>query len=232
MTGARHPDHLGDVHGAGAAALAEPAADPTPGPRGDSRARLAEELRPDRGGQGHRSGVHEGEIFGLIGPDGAGKTTTFQILAGIMEATSGVVEVFGKPARESRSAVGYLTQTFSLYPDLSVNENIRYVGDLRHVPPKEIAARRRPLSADVRHAPLQGPAGRTAERRHEAEAVAGVRAGGATARAAARRADHGRRSGLAARILGRAGASGRGRPDHRSGHALSRRSRALPPGWR
>ena len=45
-----------------------------------------------------------------------------------------MVEVFGKPARESRSVVGYLTQTFSLYPDLSVNENIRYVGDLRRVP--------------------------------------------------------------------------------------------------
>jgi len=85
--------------------------------------------------------VHEGEIFGLIGPDGAGKTSTFQILAGIMEAASGVVEVFGKPARESRSAVGYLTQTFSLYPDLSVHENIRYVGDLRRVSPQEIAGR-------------------------------------------------------------------------------------------
>ena len=85
--------------------------------------------------------VREGEIFGLIGPDGAGKTSTFQILAGIMEATSGVAEVFGKPARQSRSVVGYLTQTFSLYPDLSVAENIRYVGDLRHVPPKDITAR-------------------------------------------------------------------------------------------
>ena len=85
--------------------------------------------------------VHEGEIFGLIGPDGAGKTTTFQILAGIMEATSGAVEVFGQPARQSRAMAGYLTQTFSLYPDLSVAENIRYVGDLRHVPPKEIAER-------------------------------------------------------------------------------------------
>jgi len=85
--------------------------------------------------------VREGEIFGLIGPDGAGKTSTFQIMAGIMEATSGTVEVFGKPARESRALVGYLTQTFSLYPDLSVAENIRYVGDLRHVPPQEIAAR-------------------------------------------------------------------------------------------
>ena len=85
--------------------------------------------------------VREGEIFGLIGPDGAGKTTTFQILAGVMQATSGVVEVFGKPARESRSIVGYLTQSFSLYPDLSVAENIRYVGDLRHVPRNEIAER-------------------------------------------------------------------------------------------
>ncbi len=85
--------------------------------------------------------VHQGEIFGLIGPDGAGKTSTFQILAGIMEATSGLVEVFGQPARESRSIVGYLTQSFSLYPDLSVAQNIRYVGDLRRVPPKEIGER-------------------------------------------------------------------------------------------
>lgn len=85
--------------------------------------------------------VREGEIFGLIGPDGAGKTTTFQILAGVMQASGGDVEIFGKSARESRSLVGYLTQSFSLYPDLSVAENIRYVGDLRHVPPKEIAER-------------------------------------------------------------------------------------------
>ena len=85
--------------------------------------------------------VAPGEIFGLIGPDGAGKTTTFQILAGVMEATSGVAEVFSRPARETRSQTGYLTQTFSLYPDLSVLENIRYIGDLRNVPPEEIASR-------------------------------------------------------------------------------------------
>src|ERR1700729_154350 len=83
--------------------------------------------------------VHQGEIFGLIGPDGAGKTTTFQILAGVMEASSGAAEVFGRPARETRSQTGYLTQTFSLYPDLSVAENIRYIGDLRRVPPEAIA---------------------------------------------------------------------------------------------
>jgi len=85
--------------------------------------------------------VRQGEIFGLIGPDGAGKTTTFQILGGIMEATAGNVEVFGKPAREARSEVGYLTQTFSLYPDLSVNENIRYMGELRKVSSAEIRSR-------------------------------------------------------------------------------------------
>jgi ABC-2 type transport system ATP-binding protein len=85
--------------------------------------------------------VVEGEIFGLIGPDGAGKTTTFQILAGVMEATSGAAEIFGQPARETRSQTGYLTQTFSLYPDLNVMENIRYIGDLRLVPPDEIAER-------------------------------------------------------------------------------------------
>jgi ABC-2 type transport system ATP-binding protein len=85
--------------------------------------------------------IGEGEIFGLIGPDGAGKTTTFQILAGVMEATSGAAEVFGRPAREARSQTGYLTQAFSLYPDLSAMENIRYIGDLRHVPRDEIADR-------------------------------------------------------------------------------------------
>jgi drug efflux transport system ATP-binding protein len=85
--------------------------------------------------------VQRGEIFGLIGADGAGKTTTFQILAGVMEATSGIAEIFGKPARDARSRTGYLTQSFSLYPDLSVRENISYIGELRHVPPAEIAER-------------------------------------------------------------------------------------------
>src|SRR5262245_46196419 len=50
--------------------------------------------------------VRPGEVFGLIGPDGAGKTTTFQILAGVMESTSGVADVFDRPAREMRSRTG------------------------------------------------------------------------------------------------------------------------------
>jgi ABC-2 type transport system ATP-binding protein len=85
--------------------------------------------------------VPQGEIFGLIGPDGAGKTSTFQILAGVMEATSGQATIFEIPAREARAQTGYLTQSFSLYPDLTVSENIRYIGDLRRVAPKEIAER-------------------------------------------------------------------------------------------
>jgi ABC-2 type transport system ATP-binding protein len=85
--------------------------------------------------------IRDGEIFGLIGPDGAGKTSTFQILAGVMEATSGTAAVFGAPARDARSTTGYLTQAFSLYPDLTVEENIRYIGDLRRVPPAEIDKR-------------------------------------------------------------------------------------------
>jgi ABC-2 type transport system ATP-binding protein len=85
--------------------------------------------------------VARGEIFGLIGPDGAGKTTTFQILGGVMEATSGDAEIFGRSARSARAETGYLTQTFSLYPDLSVAENIRYIGDLRRVPRPEIESR-------------------------------------------------------------------------------------------
>jgi ABC-2 type transport system ATP-binding protein len=85
--------------------------------------------------------IRPGEIFGLIGPDGAGNTTTFQILAGVMEATSGTAKVFGLPARDMRSDTGYLTQTFSLYPDLTVRENLRYIGDLRQVPHEEIERR-------------------------------------------------------------------------------------------
>ncbi len=87
--------------------------------------------------------IGDGEIFGLIGPDGAGKTSTFQILAGVMEATSGTAEVFGMPAREAREHTGYLTQAFSLYPDLTVVENIQYIGALRRVPLDEVMKRGR-----------------------------------------------------------------------------------------
>jgi ABC-2 type transport system ATP-binding protein len=77
--------------------------------------------------------IYPGEIFGLIGPDGAGKTTTFQILSGIMPQTSGIVEVFGANPQDVRLQIGYLTQRFSLYLDLSIIENLHYAAGLREV---------------------------------------------------------------------------------------------------
>ncbi|ANV84253.1 ABC transporter ATP-binding protein [Picosynechococcus sp. PCC 7003] len=89
--------------------------------------------------------VKAGEIFGLIGPDGAGKTSTFQILAGVMGATAGSVTMLGKTPQESRLEVGYLTQQFSLYLDLSILENLRYVAGLRNVPEQIFGDRHRHL---------------------------------------------------------------------------------------
>ncbi|MBV5261303.1 ABC transporter ATP-binding protein [Synechococcus moorigangaii CMS01] len=89
--------------------------------------------------------VKAGEIFGLIGPDGAGKTSTFQILAGVMGATAGTVKMLGKTPQKSRLEVGYLTQQFSLYLDLSILENLRYVAGLRDVPEQIFGDRHRSL---------------------------------------------------------------------------------------
>ncbi|HND67800.1 MAG TPA: ATP-binding cassette domain-containing protein [Candidatus Obscuribacter sp.] len=77
--------------------------------------------------------IQEGEIFGLIGPDGAGKTTTFHILGGVLEASGGQALTMGGKPRDMRLQIGYLTQQFSLYPDLSLWENLRYVAGLREV---------------------------------------------------------------------------------------------------
>ncbi|MCI0547173.1 MAG: ATP-binding cassette domain-containing protein [Candidatus Rokubacteria bacterium] len=104
---------------------------------------LEKRYREVRAVRGIDLDVGPGEIFGLIGPDGAGKTSTFQILGGVMEPSAGTAELGGRPAREARAWVGYLTQAFSLYPDLSVAENLRYTGELRQVSRAEIEARGR-----------------------------------------------------------------------------------------
>ncbi|MGA7938114.1 MAG: ATP-binding cassette domain-containing protein, partial [Kovacikia sp.] len=92
--------------------------------------------------QGIDFSVAEGEVFGLIGPDGAGKTTTFHILGGIMEASMGTVQVLGQAPRVARLGIGYLTQQFSLYLDLSIDENLRYIAGLRNVPDRLLTERR------------------------------------------------------------------------------------------
>jgi len=86
--------------------------------------------------------VRPGEIFGLIGADGAGKTTAFRIIGGVLEPGGGKVQVLETTPRAARPGVGYLTQPFSLFPDLSVDENLSYAGSVREVPPDDFAERR------------------------------------------------------------------------------------------
>jgi len=86
--------------------------------------------------------VRPGEIFGLIGADGAGKTTAFKIIAGVLAQGGGEVRVLGKTPREAGPRVGYLTQPFSLYQDMSVDENLEYAGGLRQVAPGDYSERR------------------------------------------------------------------------------------------
>jgi ABC-2 type transport system ATP-binding protein len=82
--------------------------------------------------------VAEGEIFGLVGPDGAGKTTTMRLLAAIMDPTSGDAWVAGhhtvREARAVSNDIGYMSQRFGLYPDLTVAENIHFYADIYGVP--------------------------------------------------------------------------------------------------
>jgi ABC-2 type transport system ATP-binding protein len=74
--------------------------------------------------------VRRGEIFGLLGANGAGKSTTFQMLCGLLPATKGTLRVAGFDLREARATarerIGYMAQKFSLYGDLSVRENLRF----------------------------------------------------------------------------------------------------------
>jgi ABC-2 type transport system ATP-binding protein len=84
--------------------------------------------------------VPEGEIFGLVGPDGAGKTTTMRLLASIMDPTAGEAWVAGfhtvKQAESVKEEIGYMSQRFGLYPDLTVMENINFYADIFGVSPK------------------------------------------------------------------------------------------------
>jgi ABC-2 type transport system ATP-binding protein len=81
--------------------------------------------------------VRPGEMFGLIGPDGAGKTTSIRVAAGLLTADEGTVTIFGRdPVREHRvitAQIGYLSQRFSLYGDLSIDENIAFFAEIHGV---------------------------------------------------------------------------------------------------
>jgi len=82
--------------------------------------------------------IPEGQLYGLVGPDGAGKTTTLRILSTVMEQSGGTAAVAGfdvkRQAEKARPLIGYMPQNFSLYPDMSVLENLNFFADLNEVP--------------------------------------------------------------------------------------------------
>ncbi len=87
--------------------------------------------------EGLRFGVRPGEMFGLVGPDGAGKTTTIRMLCGILTPSSGTAVILGHDVvREPdlvKREIGYLSQRFSLYGDLSIDENIEFFAEINGV---------------------------------------------------------------------------------------------------
>jgi ABC-2 type transport system ATP-binding protein len=101
--------------------------------------------------------VREGEMFGLVGPDGAGKTTTIRMLCGIIKPTSGRASVLGydvvQDAEQLKSRIGYFSQKFSLYGDLTVDENIEFFAEIHLV--RDFRARREELLEFTRLAPFR-----------------------------------------------------------------------------
>lgn len=101
--------------------------------------------------------VDRGEMFGLVGPDGAGKTTTIRTLCGLIEPDNGNIEVLGfdlkKKKKEIQNQVGYLSQKFSLYGDLTVDENIEFFANIHNI--KDYELRRNELLEFTRLTPFR-----------------------------------------------------------------------------
>lgn len=101
--------------------------------------------------------VNRGEMFGLVGPDGAGKTTTIRMLVGLLIPESGSAEVLGydllKQKNLIKDEIGYLSQKFSLYGDLTVDENIEFFADIHGV--KHFEERRNELLEFTRLTPFR-----------------------------------------------------------------------------
>jgi ABC-2 type transport system ATP-binding protein len=101
--------------------------------------------------------ISRGEMFGLVGPDGAGKTTLIRMLCGIIKPDGGSAKILGfdlaTQIKEIKPRIGYLSQRFSLYPDLSIDENIEFFAEIHEV--KDYAARRNELLDFTRLTPFR-----------------------------------------------------------------------------
>lgn len=118
----------------------------TPAPPAIAVRALARAFGATRAVDGLSFDVAPGELFGLVGPDGAGKTTTLRMLAGVLPPTSGDALMRGvSVARDPEGVklhIAYMSQRFGLYADLTVRENIDFYADLYEVPAVERSARR------------------------------------------------------------------------------------------
>ncbi|HKZ55836.1 MAG TPA: ABC transporter ATP-binding protein [Anaerolineales bacterium] len=103
--------------------------------------------------------VAAGEIYALVGPDGAGKTTTMRLLTGVLRCDAGQVRLAGielaRQPDEARAHIGYLPQRFGLYGDLTVDENLRFLAEVRGLRPRDWAPRSKEILDFVGLAPFR-----------------------------------------------------------------------------
>ena len=108
--------------------------------------------------------IERGEIFGFLGSNGCGKSTTMKMLTGLLPPTEGTATLFGSSVEagsmEVRNNLGYMTQAFSLYEELTVRQNLVLDARLYHLPPEQGEDAHRRAGAAVRPRPAPRRAGR------------------------------------------------------------------------